>query len=127
MIQDTLHRAIGTSTLKDSPTEVAAGLTARLLSGDSDSARDYLAYETGQSTNSLDAKITQLKADFDQAAKTAGEKATRAIADAGWSLFVTFIAGLVGAFFGGWMGAKANAARPIARTVVETGERLRVA
>ncbi len=43
-----------------------------------------------------------------------GVAASRAVADAGWSLFATFLVGIVAAVLGGRLGAQANASRPLA-------------
>jgi hypothetical protein len=111
-VQDSIHRALGNAQLKSDPDEVAAGLVRRLLKGDTESAKNYYAYETGLSQADVDAKVSQLKTDFDQNAKEAGEMAANAVADAGWSLFVTFLVGLMGAVIGGRVGAKENNDRP---------------
>ncbi len=122
MVQDTIQRALGTQTLKADPKLVMEGLTVRLLQGDVESAKSYYAYQTGLSGAEVDTKIAQLKTDFDQAAKTVGEKAARAASDLGWSLFVTFLVGLVGALIGGRVGAHANIDRPL---VVEASRPVR--
>jgi hypothetical protein len=113
-VQDAINRAIGTANLKSEPADVVAGLATRLMRGDVNSARDYFQYQTGGFDAESNARFDQLRADFDIAARNAGIAASRAVADAGWSLFVTFTVGLIAALFGGRMGAQANANRPLA-------------
>lgn len=116
-VQDTLNRVIGSSTqLKSPPSEVAQGLAVRLLQGDTESAKNYYAYQSGLPQAEVDQKVAQLKADFDAALKTAGEKAANAVGDTGLSMFVVFLAGLIGAVVGGRVGAHANNDRPFAVT-----------
>jgi hypothetical protein len=55
---------------------------------------------------------SQLHSDTDAQAKENAEKAADGIAEAGWSLFVTFSVGLLAAVIGGRVGAKANYDRP---------------
>jgi hypothetical protein len=114
MVQDVVNRALPTTEMKASPAVVAQGLTVRLLQGNVESAKAYYAYQTNLSPAEVDAKVAQLQNDFTQAAKVAGEKAARATADIGWSLFVTFLVGLIGALVGGRIGAHANVDRPLA-------------
>ncbi len=114
MVQDTFNKVIGNANLKSDPKEVAQGLTNRLLQGDVESAKNYLAYQTGMNASEVDAKIAQLKSDFEAAAKRVGEKTARGVADASLSLFVVFLAGLIGAVVGGRVGAHSNNDRPFA-------------
>lgn len=115
MIQDTVQRAIGTSNLKSSPSEVAQGLTARLVQGNTDSAKSYLAYQTGQSEAEVDQKVAQMKTEFDQKAKIVAEKTADGVATAGWSLFVTLLLGMVSASIGGATAARKNLELPMTR------------
>ena len=119
-VQDAVNSAIGTANLKSPPAEVAQGLAVRLLQGDIESAKKYYAYQSGLASSEVDAKIAKLKSDFDAAVKTAGEKTAHAVGDAGWSLFVLFVAGLIGAVFGGRTGAHSNNERPFAVAVNRT-------
>jgi hypothetical protein len=113
-VQDVLNQAMGTATLKADPKEVAHGLASRWMQGDSESAVNYLAYQTGQSRADVEAKMTDLKNQFDSAAKAAAEKAARAVGDTGASLFVLILVGLIAAVVGGRVGAHANVERPFA-------------
>jgi hypothetical protein len=112
-VQDTINNALGSTTLKSDPRVVAEGLTARLIQGDTESAKSYYAYQTGMTGAEVDAKIAQLQADFNRAAKDVGDKAAAVTSATGWSLFVTFIVGLIGALFGGRVAAQANMTRPL--------------
>jgi len=114
-IQDAVDTALGGSTLKADAATVSQGLTNRLLQGDTESAKNYLAYQTGVSREEAEAKITKLSGDVESAAKHAAEVASRAVGQAGLSLFVTFFVGLLGALVGGRVGARSNVDRPFAR------------
>jgi hypothetical protein len=114
-VQDTLQRAIGTSSLKSDPKVVAEGLAVRLMRGNTQSATAYLAYQTGQTEPQVSARVTQLQSEFDAKAKIVAEKTANAVAGAGWSLFVTLLVGILGAAIGGWAAAKENSLHPLAR------------
>lgn len=113
MVQDTINVAIPRDTLKVDPKVFAQGLTARLLSGDTESAKNYFAYNTGMSTAEAEAKMALVRTQIEQSIKVAGDKAAKAASAVGWTLFVTFLIGLAAAFAGGAWGAKTNQEDPL--------------
>jgi hypothetical protein len=112
-VQDTINQALGTNNLKSDSKIVAEALAVRLLQGDYDSAKSYYAYQTGLTEEEVNTKMTQLKANFEQAVKDVEEKIAIVVADTGWSLFVTFFVGLLAALIGGRTGAHANVEKPL--------------
>ena len=118
-VQDAINTALGSTPLKSSPQDVAQGLAVRLMQGDNDSAKSYLAYQTGLSEAEVDAKIAKLKTDFENAAKTIGTKAAATLADVGFMLLMTFAVGLVASIVGGVVGAESNIERPLAQVEVK--------
>ena len=115
LVQDSIYRALGTSTLKSEPRVVAEGLMARLSMGNTESARSFYAYQTGLSPAVVDARVAAMQEEFNGAVRAAGEKTANVVGDAGMSLFVFSIVGLIAALFGGRTGAMANVQRPIAK------------
>lgn len=113
-VQDAVNRTLGSVSFKADPREVAQGVTLRLMQGNPKSAAAYLAYQSGQSVESMQSKVNELKAEFDDAVKTAGEKTARAVADASLCLLVVMFVGLIGAVTGGRVGAHSNVERPLA-------------
>jgi hypothetical protein len=122
VVEDTIQKSFVGSNLKSDPKTVAQGIALRLLQGDTESAKNYYAYQTDRTPAEAEAKFTQMKSDFDQKVKSVLESAANATADAGWSLFVTFLVGLISAVIGGRVGAHANLDRPMARV---SNEKLR--
>lgn len=112
IVQDSINQAIGTAQLKSDPSAVAQGLTARLLQGDTQSAKNYLAYQTGMPSGEIEVKIAQLKTQFDIAVRNAGVQTARAVGNTGVTFFILFLIGILSATFGGRMGAHANAKMP---------------
>jgi hypothetical protein len=117
-VQDTINQALGTNNLKSDSKIVAETLAVRLLQGDYDSAKSYYAFQTGLTDQEVNAKMTQLKVNFDQVVKDVEEKIAVVVTDTGWSLFVTFFVGLLAALIGGRTGAHANVEMPL--TIEET-------
>ncbi|MBY0313915.1 MAG: hypothetical protein K2Q26_00215 [Bdellovibrionales bacterium] len=107
MIQDTVSNAIPQD-VKTDQKQFVNGLTSRLLRGDVESAKVYFALNTGISSAEAEAKINELNAKFEQAAKVAGDKAAKALSVLGWTLFVTFLIGLAAAVAGGVFAARCN-------------------
>ena len=120
-VQDAINTALGGSNVKSDVATVAQELTNRLLQGDTESAKNYLAYQTGVSREEAGQKIDKLKTDVEAAAKNAAEVASRTIGQAGLSLFVIFLVGLIGAVVGGRVGAGSNVERPFASARNERG------
>jgi hypothetical protein len=117
-VQDTINQALGKNNLKSDSKIVAEDLAVRLLQGDYESVKSYYAYQTGLTDQEVNAKINQLKLNYDQAVKDVEEKVAVAVTDTGWSLFVTFFVGLLAALIGGRTGAHANIEKPL--TIEET-------
>ena len=116
-IQDTVNKALANTNLKSDPAEVLQGLTLRLLQGDTESAKNYYAYQSGLAPAEVDAKLSQMRSDFDVAVKRVSEKTAHAVGDTGLMLFVVVLLGLISAAVGGRTGAHANVQHPFAKPV----------
>lgn len=117
-VQDTINSSLAEGTFKSEAKTVAEGLTIRLLAGNIESAKAYYSYQTGLSLQEVNAKVLQLRNEFETAAKLAAEKASLGFSKIGWMLFSTFVFGLLSALFGGRIGAQANISRPLVREQV---------
>jgi hypothetical protein len=115
-VEDTVNSALGNIETKSDMKTVVQGLATRLLAGNTDSAKNYFAYQTGMSGAEVDQRFNAFKAQFDQAVQTAAQRASNALADAGWTLFITFIVGIVASAIGGAIGAQSNLERPLAES-----------
>lgn len=114
-VQDVLQRSLGNAQLKSTPKEVIEGLAVRLLQGNRESAKSYLAFQTSLSDSEVEARMAQLQADFELRAKAAGDTTAKGVSAAGWSLFLTFLVGIAASLVGGVTAAKLNSHKPIAR------------
>lgn len=108
MIQDIAEDTFGDVKTKDDVATVAKGLGRRLVNGDTESAKNYLAYQTGMTSAQADAKIAELKAKTDEAMKKSREAAAQAMKATGWSLFVLIVLGMIGGVLGGALATRCN-------------------
>ncbi len=117
-VQNIIERSLGDDlNLKSEPQIVAQGLAARLLQGNDDAAKNYLAYQTGRSRAEIEQRFAQLKSDFTATAQQVGSDVARGISTASWVLFGTLILGMIFAVLGGSWGASANFRKPLAEDI----------
>lgn len=124
-INNITENALGDLNLKSEPTVVAQGVGTRLLRGDTDGAKNYLARQAGLTRAQTDAKIAQIRSDVDKAVGDAKEATAVALKSTGWTLFSLVILGAVAAVGGGALGSKSNFNHPlIVETDVPYGQRI---
>jgi hypothetical protein len=119
-VRDMVEDSLGDMNIKEAQV-VIPGVTARLLRGDNEGAKNYLARQTGKTPQEVDQKITQLRAQLDQALVKAREATATAMKATGWSLFVLTVLSAVAAGMGGLWASMVNARKPLAETEEETG------
>jgi hypothetical protein len=115
-VRDTIDRALGGLNLNSPPDQVAQGLATRLLRGDEEGAKNYLARQAGISRSEADRRFETLKGNFQNTARDIGTKAARGIAVAGWSLFGALVLGTLFACLGGGIGVVANLRHPLSES-----------
>lgn len=121
VVADAVDSSLQGLDLKAPPATVAEGVTTRLLQGNPEAARDYLARQSGVAPAELQERINVLQTQVQTAVADAGSKAARALAATAWSLLAMMIVGLIGSVLGGFWGARENVRVPLAR--METGRR----
>lgn len=94
------------------PTTVISGVGSRLLRGNPDSAKRYLAANSNLTVAEVNQRIDQLQVQVQQATQDAQVAAAGALKITGWSLFGLMVLGLIVAIAGGVMGAVANRDEP---------------
>jgi hypothetical protein len=107
--------ALGDMNFRSDPTVVAKGVAQRLIRGDTDGAKNYLAMQSGITPTEADARIAQLKARADKAVDDAKVAAGNALQTTGWSLFLLVILGALSSVLGGALGSVANFRNPLSR------------
>ena len=106
--------ALGDLNLKSDPQVVASGLTSRLVRGDTQGAKNYIAAQAGISPEDADQRIIQLKNRFDASLIEAKQQAASALKSAGWSIFLLVVLSALSAILGGALGSVANHRKPLA-------------
>lgn len=112
-INNLAEDALGELNLRSSPQRVAEGVGARLIRGDTEGAKNYLALEAGITPTEADTRIAQMKAKVDQYLADVKEGTGVALRSAGWSLFLMVFLGAFAAILGGALGSKANFRKPL--------------
>lgn len=112
--------ALGDLNLRSDPKVVATGVANRLMSGNVEGAKNYLALQAGISPAEADAKIAQLKIQADKAVGDAKMAAADAMKATGWSLFLMVVLGALAAVGGGGLGSVANFRNPLSREQYQT-------
>jgi hypothetical protein len=115
VVKEAIENQIGDLNLKSEPSTVIGGIASRLVRGDSEGAKTYLASQAGITEAQADARIAQLRAQVETAMIEAREGAGRALQATGWSLFATLLLGSAAAIGGGALGSRANVRKPLVR------------
>jgi hypothetical protein len=107
--------ALGDLNLRSEPRVVAQGVGTRLISGNTEGAKNYLARQAGITPDQADARIAQLKTQVDQVITNAKQGTAVALKSTGWSLFLLVLLGSLSATAGGALGSVANFRKPLIR------------
>lgn len=109
------ENAIGDLNLRSEPTVVAQGVATRLINGNAEGAKNYLALQAGITPQEADLRIAQLKTEADKAVGDAKAAAGDALQATGWSLFLLVMLGALSSVLGGALGSVANFRNPLSR------------
>lgn len=112
-LQDMIEDSLGGVTLKSDSATVVRGVTARLLRGDQESAKNYLAYQAGLTPAEAEARIATLKQKGDEVLVKAREASATALKTSGWSLFLLIAISAMSAVLGGLLGSQVNLRRTL--------------
>lgn len=107
--------ALGDLNLRTDPQVVAQGIGARLLRGDTEGAKNYLARQAGIAPVDADARIADLKTRMDVIINDTKETAASALKSSGWSLFLLVVLGAMASIGGGALGSVVNFRNPLSR------------
>jgi hypothetical protein len=113
VVSHIVENAIGDLNLRSEPSTVVTGVGNRLVRGDTDGAKNYLARQANISPAEADRRIAALRAQLDQTMAQAREVAARTLQATGWSLFATMLLGVLSSIGGGALGTLANVRRPL--------------
>jgi len=99
-----------------SPVEVVSrNVASRLVRGDTQGAKLYLARQSGMSVAEVDQRVDALNNQIQSYLTRARDTAARALSTGGLTLFLVHLFGALAAMAGGALGAAQNFKRPLAR------------
>lgn len=108
MVQDIIEDNMGDVKLKSEPEVVVRKVADRLIRGDQEGAKNYLAYQAGITPAEADQKIAAAKAKIDQAMLETRKAAATTLKAVGWSLFVSIVLATIASVLGGLAAAMCN-------------------
>jgi hypothetical protein len=121
VVRDMVDDSLAGLNLKADPQVVASGVASRLIRGDNEGAKNYLARQAGITPAEADAKIAALRAQVDQAMVKAREATATAMKATGWSVFLLIVLSAIAAATGGLLATHFNSLSPLARTREDVG------
>jgi hypothetical protein len=114
-VQNMVEDAMGDLNLRAEPQQVATGLANRLIRGDTEGAKNYLARQTGISPAEADQRINQMQQQINEFLATVRDGTATALKSVGWSLFLLVLLGALASIAGGALGSSANFRKPLVR------------
>lgn len=108
MIRDFVEDNFAGLNLRSEPSTVVQGVASRLIRGDTEAAKNYLAIQSGLSPEETDARIASIQARVQTAATEAREATATALQATGWSVFVVMCLGLMFSVLGGLLASVLN-------------------
>ncbi len=115
-IREQVENVVGDLTLKSDPNLVTAGIAARLIRGNEESAVDYLANQAEISSLEASERISGLKNKINSIIQTAKLATAQALKSTGWSIFFMTLLSASFAVLGGFLGSVSNMRVPLARS-----------
>ena len=112
-VQDLTDQALGNLHLKSPPEVVAKGVVMRVVQGDADGAKNYLAGQAGITPAQANDLIERLKPQVEQVLRNLGAGAAKAASAVGWAIFFSIVLGSIGGSLGGSFGAALNLRKPV--------------
>jgi hypothetical protein len=117
-VNEIIEDNLGDVQFRGEPTTVMTGVASRLVRGNNDAAKAYLARNSNLTVAEVDQRINDLQAQLTQAADEARVAAAKTLQYLGWSLFATMVLGLITSVAAGVMGSLANRTSPAARATL---------
>lgn len=116
IVQDMIEDGIGDVKLKNDASIVVRGVAARLVRGDQESAKNYLAYQAGLTPEEANTRIAAMKAKADELAVKARDASATTLKATGWSIFVLIVLSAIASVLGGLLGTVVNNHRTLDTT-----------
>src|SRR5690606_28333196 len=96
VVNDVVEDNLAGVQLRGEPQTIATGIASRMLRGDTEAAKSYLARNSNLTVPEVDQRINQLSTQMSQMTENARMAAAQALQVSGWSLFALLIFALIG-------------------------------
>lgn len=116
MLRNIVEDNLGQLNLKSSPETVLRGVTTRLVNGNEEGAKNYLAWQSGLTRAEAEQKIAAAKAKIDEAMVATREATADAMRTTGWAFLGTIVFALLASLLGARLAIVAEP--PLASNVV---------
>lgn len=113
VVQDMIEDTMGDVKLKNDPAVVVRGVMSRLLRGDQEGAKNYLAAQAGLTPEEANTRIAAMKAKVDELAIKARDASATTLKATGWSIFVLIVLSAIASVLGGLLGTVVNNRRTL--------------
>lgn len=110
-----IENALGDLNLRSEPKQVASEVATRLIRGDGEGAKNYLARQAGITPGEADQRIAQLKLQVDESINKIKAATATALESTGWTIFLLVILGALASVLGGSLGSVINFRKPLAK------------
>ncbi len=117
-INEIIEENLSDVQFRTEPTIVISGVASRILRGNPEGAKRYLAAQSNLSVAQVDQRINELQVQVQNTTQEARVAAANALKITGWSLFAVMVLGLLVSIAGGVMGAIANSEEPATRATL---------
>ena len=108
LIEDVIEDAVGNKKFVTDQQTVVRKVASRLIRGDQEGAKNYLAYQAGITPAEADNLIATAKTKVDQTLEETRKAAATTLKAVGWSTFVAIVLATIASVLGGLLGALCN-------------------
>lgn len=112
-VQEMIEDGMGDMKLKSESSVVIRGVASRLMRGDQEGAKNYLAAQAGITPDEANTRIAALKQKADEYMVKTREATATAMKTAGWSLFLMIALSAIASVLGGLLGTMVNSRRTL--------------
>ena len=108
VVQDMIEDNLGGAKLQSDTSVVVRGVTSRLMRGDQEGAKNYLAAQAGMTPEEANTRIAAMKAKADELMVKAREVSATTLKTTGWSIFLLIALSAIASVLGGLLASQVN-------------------
>lgn len=108
IVQDMIEDNLGDAKLKSDASVVVRGVTSRLVRGDQEGAKNYLAAQAGMTPEEANTRIAAMKSKADELMVKARDASATTLKTTGWSIFLLITLSAIASVLGGLLASQVN-------------------